>query len=254
VCCVSATPGQLIIDRTPNPQYNEYTLHTYIVTHTERTHTHMDTATLDKIIADPATRRLLKYYAPTLQDSYGGACQSVYRQLNRRTGNDYLSRVLSGLNSKLTDSRKRADQMGFGFNITLSHLVELWIQQQGRCTVTGVVLSFETGSLQHKNPRAVSCDRIVNSRGYVRGNVRLLTHWANNAKSTWAETVFETMIEEIANTKRNQMPRCSGLRFSHYNTVYPNTPLQGSPILSYTHNKNTGNTTEDHCVWGNLRL
>jgi hypothetical protein len=191
----------------------------------------MDNATIDQILADPETRRLLKYYAPKLQDSSGGASQSVYRQLNRRTGSDYLSRVLSVLNAKLTDSRKRANQMGFGFNITLSHLAELWIQQRGRCTVTGVVMSLKTGSLQQKNHLAVSCDRINNNKGYVRGNVRLLTHWANNAKSTWDKTLFETMIEAVDKTRRNQMPRCSDLGFSPYNIVYPNTPLQGSPIL-----------------------
>ena len=191
----------------------------------------MNTETIDQILADPETRRLLKYYAPKLQDSSGGASQSIYRELNRRAGNDCLSRVLSGLNTKLTDSRKRADRMGFGFNITLSHLAELWIQQQGRCPVTGVVLSFKTGSQQQKNPRAISCDRINNNRGYVRGNIRLLTHWANNAKSTWDETLFETMIEAVDKTKRNQIPRCNGLGFSPYNIVYPNTPLQRSPIL-----------------------
>jgi hypothetical protein len=38
----------------------------------------------------------------------------------------------------------------------------------------------------------------------VRDNVRLLTHWANNAKSTWGDDLFDDMITEVVKHRRTQ--------------------------------------------------
>ena len=106
--------------------------------------------------------------------------------------------VITGLSGKCTDSKKRAGKMNFDYDLDLHYVVELWIKQKGKCQLTGQIMSFTTGTLWDKNPTACSIDRIDNTKGYVRGNVRLLTHWANNAKSTWDHKVFENMIKSAA--------------------------------------------------------
>lgn len=103
-------------------------------------------------------------------------------------------RVLICLAGRLNGSKRRARKMNFKFDLTLKHLAELWIDQQGRCPLTGVILEFNSGSREDKNPRACSIDRIYNEFGYIEGNVELLTHWANNAKNTWGRDLFEEMI------------------------------------------------------------
>lgn len=102
--------------------------------------------------------------------------------------------VVSGLSAKCGDSKKRAKNHGWDYNLTLSYMAELWINQEGRCALTGAIMSFTTGSQSDKNPMSCSFDRIDNTQGYVKGNVRLLTHWANNTKSTWGHDIFETMV------------------------------------------------------------
>lgn len=102
--------------------------------------------------------------------------------------------VVIGLNSKLSDSKKRAAKMDFDYNLDLLYIAEKWIDQKGCCAITKMPLSFESGTLWDKNHLACSIDRIDNSQGYVKHNVRLVTHWANNAKSTWTEAIFEEMI------------------------------------------------------------
>lgn len=102
--------------------------------------------------------------------------------------------VVIGLNGKLSDSKKRAAKMDFDYDLDLLYLAEKWIDQEGRCAVTKMPLSFTTGTLWDKNPTACSIDRIYNGSGYVERNVRLVTHWANNAKSTWDDNLFEEMI------------------------------------------------------------
>jgi hypothetical protein len=157
---------------------------------------------VESILANPAAEALLKRYAPLLEGSTGGTCQRIYSKLDRCDPN--LTTVLSGLNGRLSDSWKRANKRDFDFNLSLSDVVKLWIKQQGRCAVTGRVMSFKSGSLDNKNAYSCSIDRINNRRGYVRGNVRLVTHWANNAKSTWGDDLFDQMISEVIEYKNSK--------------------------------------------------
>jgi hypothetical protein len=162
---------------------------------------------VDQILANPRTLTVMRRTIGRLKGSTGGASQMQYDQCRMDSGMSYSADVLHGLNQKIIDSRKRARNMGFPHNITLSDLLELWIEQRGRCTVTGVVMRFESGDSQNKNAYACSIDRIDNDadRGYVLGNVRLLTHWANNAKSTWPDSMFEDMITEIVNNRKTNL-------------------------------------------------
>ena len=156
---------------------------------------------VDSILTDPNTLKLMRRATALLEGTTGGSSQVVYGNLREQSGIHYAGNVLYGLNNKIIDSRKRARKMEFKHNITVKYLLDLWIEQQGRCAVTGVVMNFESGDSYNKNAYCCSVDRIVNENGYTVGNVRLLTHWANNAKSTWDDYLLETMITEIINNK-----------------------------------------------------
>jgi hypothetical protein len=118
----------------------------------------------------------------------------------KKISEDWYQHV-KALNERVGDSRKRADKMGFDYDITLQDMVEIWINQQGRCALTGTELDYMSGDLWDKNPRRASIDRIDSDLGYVRGNVRLLCHWANNAKSTYSDELFREMCGQTAHGK-----------------------------------------------------
>lgn len=118
-----------------------------------------------------------------------------YVNLAKETSTEW-STVVKALNTKLTDTTKRARKMNFSIDINIRYLCTLWIQQQGRCALTGEIMTFESGSLWDKNPTAMGIDRIDNNYGYTQTNTRLLTHWANNTKSTWSEDIFRKMITQ----------------------------------------------------------
>ena len=104
--------------------------------------------------------------------------------------------VVFGLSSKMSSSKNRAtNRMGFKYNLNLHDLVKLWFDQNGRCVKTGQVLCFETGTSEDKNPFGASIDRVNNSLGYTHGNIRLLAHFINNAKSTYDDKTFDMFIE-----------------------------------------------------------
>lgn len=102
----------------------------------------------------------------------------------------------------LKDSAKRARNMGWQFNVDRAYLVNLWHEQQGRCAISGMPMQTQSGTREEKNPYRASLDRVDNSQGYVRGNVRFVCHWVNNAKSTWADHVFDQFIGAIVESRR----------------------------------------------------
>lgn len=117
---------------------------------------------------------------------------------------DYVwYRTVMGLSENISNSKKRAAKFGWECDLTIPYLAKLWFKQKGRCALTGIMLQYESGDLQSKNPYRTSVDRIDNNRGYVQGNVRLLTHWANNAKSTWPDEIFVKFVN--ASSKRAKM-------------------------------------------------
>jgi hypothetical protein len=108
--------------------------------------------------------------------------------------------VLMALSECCTNAKKRARKFDWNYNLTLYHMADIWISQQGKCAATGIIMSPFPGGVEDKNPYKISTDRVNNSGGYTKNNVRLLTHWANNAKSTWDENVFNEFVISSNNT------------------------------------------------------
>ena len=149
----------------------------------------------DSIAHAIAHKDLLLKYSRIIPRTRGGDTAYTYGHLDRAFGRGEVgSYILKGLNGKLGDSKKRANQMGFEFNLDLEYLVSLWLACQGTCSSTGVIMNFDSGSTKDRNPIACSVDRIDSYGGYTKGNVRLLTAWANNAQNTWGDDLFEQMV------------------------------------------------------------
>ena len=81
----------------------------------------------------------------------------------------------------LNHARMRARARGLEFNIELADVVI-----PTHCPVLGIPLALGDGGV---TPGSPSLDRIDNSRGYVKGNVRVISHRANSLKTdaTFAE-------------------------------------------------------------------
>lgn len=101
----------------------------------------------------------------------------------------------------IKDSKKRAGLKGWQYNLDADYLIDLWQQQNGKCVVSGIDLQTESWSREEKNPYRASLDRIDNSKGYIKGNVRFTTHWVNNAKSTWPDEIFESFTKAISQNR-----------------------------------------------------
>jgi hypothetical protein len=73
-------------------------------------------------------------------------------------------------------AKSRARSRGLKFTLTVEWIIDQWI---GRCPALGLVLAPAAGRAAPNSP---SLDRLVPSRGYVPGNVAILSNRANEIK------------------------------------------------------------------------
>lgn len=120
-------------------------------------------------------------------------CKQASSRQQRSIGyRPYLSNLLS--KSKDTSKKRRFTS----YEITVDQLVELWQLQDGRCAISGVVLTHHNDGSGTKDFNA-SIDRIDSTLGYVPGNVQLVAYRANMLKQSlstdmlywWVKTIYQ---------------------------------------------------------------
>lgn len=113
---------------------------------------------------------------------------------------DFLTQdVKSRINKLFHSSKSNSVKKELQFNITTDYLEILYIGCQGRCPFTGIELDPLSGTIAERNPRGISIDRIDSSKGYVKGNVRLVSTWYNNAKAAGSDDFLLEMSKRLVN-------------------------------------------------------
>ena len=80
----------------------------------------------------------------------------------------------------LKSAKRRANEKGLSFNITAKNIREVW-PKNNRCPVLNVkLLHSYNGS---NSPNSPSLDRKSPSKGYVKGNIAVISTRANTIKS-----------------------------------------------------------------------
>jgi hypothetical protein len=81
-----------------------------------------------------------------------------------------------------TTIKSRAKKDGRGLKITANYLKTLLEEAKGVCQVTGLPISYKIGDM-HK----ASFDRIDNNKGYVYGNLQVVSAYVNYAKQEFTQ-------------------------------------------------------------------
>jgi len=84
-----------------------------------------------------------------------------------------------------TRCKARAAEKNLPFDLSGLYIKSLW-PKDSKCPIFGTPMHLADGSLDNNS---AALDRIVPSRGYVRGNVWFISTLANNIKSdaTWPD-------------------------------------------------------------------
>ena len=112
--------------------------------------------------------------------------QAQYKSRRTRNGT---------INDRMYSAKTRAKDRGLDYNLTLSYLISIWEEQEGRCKLSGAELGY-TGT----GWSAASLDRIDPDIGYIEGNVQWVCWRINDAKSNMTNQDFINMCTAIAAT------------------------------------------------------
>jgi hypothetical protein len=100
--------------------------------------------------------------------------------------------------SIVSNARQRAKKVGVPFDITVQDVLKV-MPPNGKCPITGLVLEFGSGIAC---PNSLSLDRILPELGYVRGNIRVISHLANTIKQDCTDPeVFCRLAEYLERHK-----------------------------------------------------
>ena len=125
------------------------------------------------------------------------------RQCERAKNHRYKSKTPEAyLYSRLGRQNKGSAQVEV--KLTKQDLKELWEQQQGKCAVTGMHMTYYPRQLRDSTGLNASVDRIDSSDIYRKGNVRLVCSRVNMMKGAgedvdllwWCKQVIEGLEGE----------------------------------------------------------
>lgn len=97
----------------------------------------------------------------------------------------------------LRRAKQRAKEKGLEFNLTEDDVVV-----PTHCPILGIELKMHKGR-SGGNPGSPALDRVDNSKGYVKGNVMVMSHLANMMKSSANTEELIRFAEWVINTHGN---------------------------------------------------
>lgn len=85
-------------------------------------------------------------------------------------------------------------------DLTAEYLLEIWNSQNGKCKFTNwdLILPKNTSHSVEYIPNKASIDRIDNSRGYIKGNVRFIALMANLARQSFSDDQVVEFCKAVA--------------------------------------------------------
>ena len=84
-----------------------------------------------------------------------------------------------------------------GGDITADFMFQMWLKQDGYCAVSGIKMIWGGGKA---GPINMSIDRIDQSRGYYKDNVRLVCHSINSFRGQMSDTdMLKIALQLVSN-------------------------------------------------------
>jgi hypothetical protein len=119
-------------------------------------------------------------------DGLHGWCNDCIKNNNKQNLAHYMFK----------NTKSRALKFGIEFNITEEDIII-----ENTCPVLGISIEYVgNGKPTHNSP---SIDRIDNNKGYVKGNVRVISWRANNLKRDATVEELEKILADLKRTSKN---------------------------------------------------
>lgn len=107
----------------------------------------------------------------------------------------------SGINIVVNGCFRNSKFKKLEYNIDYKYIDDLFNSQNGKCSITGLVLKLPTRKKNTKIFETASLDRIDSSIGYIKGNVQFVALGINYMKNKFSQDDVIKMIELIREIK-----------------------------------------------------
>jgi len=111
---------------------------------------------------------------------------------NKSLSSNGWTKTKVSLGYLLKECSKRARNRGDIINIDTEYLDKIFKEQDGKCALTKLNLSFKISTLE-----TVSVDRIDNDYGYIKGNIQLVCVGANYLRNRYSFNEAKDFINKI---------------------------------------------------------
>lgn len=132
---------------------------------------------------------------------YCNACFSQDKKKPKR--NTMLTEHIS--KSRYGAIRHTAVERGIDFTVTPEDLESVWMQQQGKCALSGLPISLFISTKDAKYHTA-SLDRIDSNKGYIKGNIQWVHKDINYMKCDFTQEEFINYCILVSKIHANQQP------------------------------------------------
>ncbi len=144
-------------------------------------------------------------YANSLLSGHSRGCRKCATPSTRSSPHWKGCGDLSGTHWKkiVLEAHKR----GLPLSITIAQAWRLFVEQQGKCALTGIALRMRGRKSEEQKERGTaSLDRIDSTKGYVRGNVQWVHKDVNLMKNEFSEEYLLKMCRLVVRqgTKRRE--------------------------------------------------
>lgn len=99
---------------------------------------------------------------------------------------------------------KGASLRSHEFTITIEYAWNLFLEQNGKCALTGLDLTFQKNYSNHAQNQTASLDRIDQNKGYVIGNVRWVHKDINRMRWAHDDKTFFDYCKMVVDHYENQ--------------------------------------------------
>ena len=136
----------------------------------------------------------LKRFGKAKTSKYGrrNLCHKCENKRQRKYNRQNIEKA--PLKYTLFSLKGRARRKGVKFDLDIEHLRHLWSECGGKCPMTGVSMLKKS---YVNNPLAMTVDRLDGKKGYIKGNVRLVSRWYNIARSNWGDRFVLEMCQKV---------------------------------------------------------
>lgn len=136
------------------------------------------------------------YYEANRQQEIDRAKRSQNKDRNRTNQYKRDRNRKKPINIILQQARQRAKEKNVPFDLSVDDLVVPEV-----CPVLGIPLGVNSG---HASANSISLDRIIPEKGYVKGNVAIISHKANTIKNNASVEDLEKVLSWLKHELNNQ--------------------------------------------------